>query len=215
LKVLKTLFIISLACCAGLAAAAADVRVDGLFSGAAVLNINGQQVMLKVGKRHQSGVKLLRANSRNALVEIDGEPHEMVLHMAIGGGYQETKNTQVVIRKNDNNQYKVNGSINSLPVTFLVDTGANTVALNEIQARKLGLQYKLHGQESQVVTASGIARSWGVKLSSVKVGEISVSNVAAVVIEGQFPQDVLLGMTYLEYVKLQEHNSVLLLEKKF
>ncbi|WP_317621957.1 retropepsin-like aspartic protease family protein [Ketobacter nezhaii] len=212
---LKTLFIISLACCAGLAAAAADVRVDGLFSGAAVLNINGQQVMLKVGKRHQSGVKLLRANSRNALVEIDGEPHEMVLHMAIGGGYQETNNTQVVIRKNDNNQYKVNGSINSLPVTFLVDTGANTVALNEIQARKLGLQYKLHGQESQVVTASGIARSWGVKLSSVKVGEISVSNVAAVVIEGQFPQDVLLGMTYLEYVKLQEHNSVLLLEKKF
>lgn len=89
------------------------------------------------------------------------------------------------------------------------------VVLNEIQVRKFGFQYKLYGQELQVVMVSGIVRSWGVKLSSVKVGEISVSNVVVVVIEGQFLQDVLFGMIYLEYVKLQEYNSVLLLEKKF
>ena len=109
----------------------------------------------------------------------------------------------------------MNGSVNGLTVTFLVDTGATTVAMNELEARRLGIQYKLQGKESRVSTASGVAKSWYVKLDTVKVGEIAVNNVGAVVIEGSHPTDVLLGMTYLEYVKLQEHNSILMLEKKF
>lgn len=192
-----------------------NVRVEGLFSGAAVLIIDGQQILLKEGKRHDSGVKLVHADSRKAVIEIDGKEHELALHMAIGGAFQEPQSAQVSIRKNDFNQYKVAGSINRLPVTFLVDTGATTVAMNEQHARQLGLQYKLDGTPSQVVTASGVAESWHLVLDTVKVGEISVSNVGAVVVKGDFPQDVLLGMTYLQYVKLSEHNSVLLLEQKF
>lgn len=195
--------------------AAPQVKVEGLFKGAAVLDINGQQVMLKKGRSHESGVTLIDASARSAVVEIAGQRHELGLHMAIGGSYQQADLTQVVIRKNDYNQYKVNGSINGASVGFLVDTGATTVAMNEIQARSLGLQYKLNGTESRVVTASGVATSWVITLNSVKVGEISVPNVKAVVIEGAYPQDVLLGMSYLEYVKIQEHNSVLMLEKKF
>ena len=157
----------------------------------------------------------MKATSRQAIVEMDGKQHTMGLHMAIGGTYQKADITQVVIKKNDINQYKVNGSVNGLTVTFLVDTGATTVAMNELEARRLGIQYKLQGKESRVSTASGVAKSWYVKLDTVKVGEIAVNNVGAVVIEGSHPTDVLLGMTYLEYVKLQEHNSILMLEKKF
>lgn len=195
--------------------ASPQVRVEGLFKGAAVLNINGQQVMLRNGKAHESGVTLIQATSRAAIIEMDGKRHDLSLHMAIGGSYQKAEVTQVVIRKNDFNQYKVNGSINGSLVTFLVDTGATAVAMNEQQAKRLGLLYKVHGQQSQVVTASGIVPSWAIQLNSVKVGEISVPNVGAVVIQGEFPTDVLLGMTYLEYVKIQEDNSVLMLEKKF
>lgn len=195
--------------------AAPQVRVEGLFRGAAVLDINGQQVMLKKGRSHESGVTLVDANAHRAVVEIEGQRHELTLHMAIGGTYQQADVTQVVIRKNNFNQYRVNGSINGAPVDFLVDTGATTVAMNEMQARSLGLQYKLDGERSQVATASGVASSWTVSLNSVKVGEISVPNVKAVVIEGAYPPFVLLGMTYLEYVKMQEHNSILMLEKKF
>jgi len=191
------------------------VQVEGLFKGAAVFNIDGQQVMLKNGRSHGSGVKLLDANSQRALVEIDGQRHELTLHMAIGGTYQQTQSPQVVIRKNSHNQYKVAGSINGQGVQFLVDTGANAVAMNESQARQLGLLYKLDGQESQAVTASGVVSTWVVTLNSIKVGEISVPNVKAIVIAGAYPEDVLLGMSFLEYVKLQEHNSVLMLEKKF
>ncbi|MEE2729719.1 MAG: TIGR02281 family clan AA aspartic protease [Pseudomonadota bacterium] len=202
-------------CLTGPLVAAPKVRVEGLFKGAAVLQIDGQQVMLKNGRTHASGVTLVDANARRAIVEIDGQQHELALHTAIGGTYQQTDITQVVIRKNDMNQYRVSGSINGQTVQFLVDTGANTVAMNEIQARNLGLLYKVNGQESQAVTASGVVATWVVTLDAVKVGEISVPNVRAIVIEGAYPQDVLLGMSYLEYVRIQEHNSVLMLEKKF
>ena len=199
----------------GHAVADPQVRVEGLFKGAAVLKIDGQQVMMKNGRSHESGVTLVDANAKRAIVEINGQRHELALHTAIGGTYQQAELTQVVIKKNDHNQYRVSGSINGQTVSFLVDTGANTVAMNEIQARNLGLLYKLNGQESQAVTASGVVATWVVTLDSVKVGEISVPNVRAIVIEGGYPQDVLLGMSYLEYVKIQEHNSVLMLEKKF
>lgn len=192
-----------------------NVRVEGLFKGAAVLNIDGQQVMLREGKTGPSGVKLVSATSRVAVVEIDGKRHELSLHMAIGGQFQEAELKQVVIRKNDSDQYLVNGSINGQSVKFLVDTGATTVAMNEMDARRLGLQYRINGKESQVVTASGVSKSWSVRLDAVKVGEIQVSNVDAMVVQGGYPSQVLLGMTYLNHVKLQEHNSVMMLEKKY
>lgn len=193
----------------------ADVRVDGLFKGAAVLTINGQQVMLREGMSGPAGVRLISATSRSALVDIDGKRHEMALHAAIGGQFQEAATRQVVIRKSAGDQYLVHGSINGQSVQFLVDTGATTVAMNEAEARRLGLQYRIDGQEGQVVTASGIAKSWRVTLDSVKVGEIEVPNVSAVVVQGGYPVQVLLGMTYLNHVKLQEQNSVLMLERKY
>lgn len=195
--------------------AAPQVRVEGLFKGAAVLNVDGQQVMLKDGKTGPAGVRLVSATSREAIVEIDGQRHALQLHTAIGGTYRKAETTQVVIRKNDLDQYTVNGSINGQSVQFLVDTGANAVAMNELDARKLGLQYRIDGQESQVVTASGVSKSWTVKLDSVKVGEIQVANVDAVVVQGGFPTQVLLGMSYLNSVRMQEQNSTLMLEKKF
>ena len=192
-----------------------SVRVDGLFKGAAVLNIDGQQVMLREGKTGPAGVRLISASSRGAVVEVEGKRHALQLHTAIGGTYQQAEVTQVVIRKNDNDQYMVNGSINSQSVKFLVDTGANTIAMNEMDARRLGLLYRVDGREAPVVTASGVSKSWKVKLDTVKVGEIQIANVEAVVVQGAYPTEVLLGMSYLNHVKLQEHNSVLMLEKKY
>ncbi len=191
------------------------VRVDGLFKGAAILNIDGQQVMLREGKSGPAGVHLVSASSREAVIEVDGKRHSVTLHDGIGGQFQEAELRQVVIRKNAADQYLVNGSINGQSVKFLVDTGANAVAMNELDARRLGIQYRINGQEIPVVTAGGVSKSWKVKLDSVKVGEIQVANVEAVVVQGGYPADVLLGMTYLNHVKLQEHNSVLMLEKKY
>ena len=52
---------------------AADVRVVGLFSGRAVLLVDGQQRLLKPGQTSPEGVKLISATSEEALLLIDGQ----------------------------------------------------------------------------------------------------------------------------------------------
>ena len=50
-------------------------------------------------------------------------------------------------------------------------------------------------------------------LRSVNVGGIKVNNVPATVIEGEFPNYVLLGMTYLRHVKMEENQGVMTLSR--
>src|SRR4051812_2537694 len=68
------------------------------------------------------------------------------------------------------------------PIKFLVDTGASTVAMNKHQAKRLGLDYKLDSVEGQASTASGIARAYYLTLKRVRVGEIELKEVPAVVV---------------------------------
>ena len=193
--------------------AAPDVKVEGLFKGAAYLRIGSETLLMRQGQSHESGVKLMQADSKQAVIQIEGKVHRLGLHSAIGGSYQAPEISQVTIQKNDYNQYIVAGSINGMPVDFLVDTGANVVALSGTQARKLGLQFKLLGVPSKTVTASGITDSWQVQLDQVKVGDISVQGVEASIVDGDYPTKVLLGMSFLEQVRLTESNRVLTLEK--
>ena len=47
------------------------------------------------------------------------------------------------------------------------------------------------------------------------MGGITAHNVQAAVIEGDYPIDVLLGMSYLRHVRMRENAGVLLLERKY
>jgi len=193
---------------------AQDVRVVGLFKGAAVLDIAGKQRLLKVGKSSPEGVKLHRADTTGATVVIGGEQYQLSLTRAHSGGYQERKTVSKQIDINEYGQYLTPGSINGRSVTFLVDTGATSVALNSEMARALGIDFAA-GQEGRTSTASGVVRSFHLTLDSVKVGEIEVRNVRASVIEGVYPTKVLLGMTYLSQVEMKENAGLLTLIKKY
>ena len=96
----------------------------------------------------------------------------------------------------------------------LVDTGATSVAFNENQARRLGIDYRVDGKQIVVGTASGTAKAWRVHLNSVKVGAIDVMGVEAVVVEGSSPTEALLGMSFLGRVSWREDQGVLRLESK-
>ena len=54
-----------------------------------------------------------------------------------------------------------------------------------------------------------------VSLARVKVGEIELTNVQGVVLNGAYPLDVLLGMSWLSRVRMDERDNLLLLERKF
>lgn len=66
-----------------------------------------------------------------------------------------------------------------------------------------------------VSTASGTERAWRVQLNSVKVGTIEVLGVDAMVLDSDFPRDVLLGMSFLSRVSWREEQGALILEAKY
>jgi len=191
-----------------------EIEVVGLFKGAAVVAVNGQQHMLKVGQTSLEGVLLVSADSEKAVVTLNGESRTIYLSGKVASEFEQPKQTTVSIQRNNAGQYTVGGSINGRTVRFLVDTGANIVALSSVEAKRLGLDLE-QGKQMQAITAAGVVYSHRVMLDSVQVGGISARNVDAAVLPGDYPPDVLLGMTFLERVVMREEKDVLMLINKF
>ncbi len=198
------------------AVAVERVQVVGLFAGKVAVRIDGKQRVLGIGQTSPEGVKLIRADSRLAVLEIDGERVELKLDRGIGGRYRKPSAAKEVrIYRNPHGMFTTVGSINGLPVNFLVDTGASQVAMNSIEARRLGVDFRVDGDPGSVSTASGYARAFKVKLDSVKVGSIELRNVDALILEGGHPTEVLLGMSFLGRVKIVNTDRALVLSKKY
>ncbi len=190
-----------------------DVEVKGLFKGAALISVNGQQKLLKVGQEFQ-GVTLLEANSREAVAEIDGERMTLTVSSRIHTNFKDPTSRTVRIRRNAQQQYITTADINGRRTTVLVDTGANIVAMNMGDAKLLGVDLP-DQPNGRVATASGVVAGYTVFLESVDVGGIKIRNVQASVLDGAFPEEILLGMSYLRHVKMEEDNGVLMLTGKY
>lgn len=202
--------------CNGVLQAEPVVRVVGLFSDAAVVNIDGQRTLLKAGQEGPKGIRLVSADSRGAVLSINGRQQRMKLARDYNqGGYSTPEKQRLVIARGRGGHYWINGSVNGNSMPFLLDTGASSVALNEAQARRLGIDFKTNGRPMQVTTASGVERGWQVSLRSVKVGAIEVLGVEAVVLEGSFPTDALLGMSFLNRIGWRQEQDALILEAKY
>ena len=208
------LLLITLLLVAAYAAASPRVQVVGLFPGAAVLNVDGQRKLVRVGQTGPGGVQVVSADSAGAVLRVEGVERHYPLSRELSGGYAEPERKQLSIAKGQGGHYWVAGSINGHPVQFLVDTGATSVAINENQARRLGIDYRVNGKQVVVGTASGTAKAWRVHLNSVKVGAINVMGVEAVVVEGSSPTEALLGMSFLGRVSWREDQGLLRLESK-
>jgi len=190
-----------------LAWAQPQVRVVGLFSGAAVVNVNGQRKLLKVGQRLDD-VEVVSADSQQAVLRIDGRTQTFTLDREYSDGYSAPQRREFSVPRSNNGHYQVNASINGQAVSLLVDTGATSVALNSAQADRLGIRYR-DGAPGWVETASGHARAWRATLTQVRLGDIEVVGVEAVVLEGNYPSQGLLGMSFLNRVGWREAQGVL------
>ncbi|MDH5570479.1 MAG: TIGR02281 family clan AA aspartic protease [Gammaproteobacteria bacterium] len=199
---------------APVAEAVEQLEVQGLFSGKAVLLIDGQMRIVAQGMSSPEGVTVVEADSKSALLEIDGKQKRYVLGNRVSTDFAQSASVQEQIMVNRNGMYRSYGSINGHSVNFLVDTGATSIAINSVDAKRLGIQYRLDGEATHVSTASGRAKAWRIKLKSVKLGRLKQSDVEAVVIEGGYPREVLLGMTFLNQLKIQNDGSVMTLEQK-
>lgn len=194
---------------------AKKVEVRGLFKNAAILQVNGQQRMLKVGQTSPEGIKLIAADSKQAEIEIDGKRTVLSLSKKIAATFSEAALGEARIPAGRNGHYFTTGMINNQSVKLLVDTGASSIALNSIVAKQLGIDYLTSPRYVGVATASGTTRGYRVTLREVTVGGITLNNVIAVVTEGEFPRDILLGNTFLSELDMKVESGVLILQAKY
>jgi len=189
----------------------ATVEVEALLGSTAVLLINGQRQTLKTGQS-ADGVTLVATARTTATVEIDGRTQTLGLTRRVGTAYQQPEEKVVTIARDAAMRYQTTATINGRNALVLVDTGANTVAISSNQAKVMGIDYS-DGTPTTVETASGLTAAHAITLQSVMVGEIAVDNVPAMIVDGAYPATILLGMSYLRHVKLQEHNGILSLSR--
>jgi aspartyl protease family protein len=94
-------------------------------------------------------------------------------------------------------QYRANIEVNGARIQTLVDTGASWVALTAEDARQLNLDPPRSAYTIKTQTANGVAMSAPVKLREIRIGNITVYDVDALVSEPGKLGVSLLGMSFL------------------
>lgn len=206
-------FLILLVFVCGHSLAVDKIKVVGLFKDKAVIIIDGKQHVLRKNTTSPEGVTLISANSNEAILEVDGEQKSYTLGNQVSIKFSETEPGRTVSIAPTNDLYLVNGSINDFQVQFLVDTGASSVAMNRQTAKRLGLNFRMDGQEGLSETASGYSKIYVVNLEKVTVGDIVLEDVEGVVHDSEFPRIILLGNSFLSKVHLRREGQLLLLEQ--
>lgn len=193
---------------------AQEVSVVALFADKAMLAIDkGKPRTLRIGET-VSGVTLVSADSESAVISIKGRKQRL----KIGEGAYSTatvrtdRATTTLIADRDGH-FVVTGTINGASVRFLVDTGATMVSMDVNAARRAGVNY-LAGTRGYSQTANGVTPVFKVKLDSVKVGDISLTNVDGLVHESPLPV-VLLGMSFLGQLQMRNEGDSLTLTKRY
>ncbi|HUL42443.1 MAG TPA: TIGR02281 family clan AA aspartic protease [Burkholderiales bacterium] len=196
-------------------AAATDINVIGLFPGKAVVVINGNKPrILSTGEISPEGVKLISADSDSADFEIDGKRQVLGLGNRISSNFAPADNSSVTLTADSSGHFITEGSINGATVKFIIDTGATMISLNSSEARRIGLNY-LKGQRGVVSTANGPVPVYKVTLDNVKIGDISLNNVDALVQEGEHLPMALMGMSFLNRVDMKREGSEMTLTKRY
>ena len=90
----------------------------------------------------------------------------------------------IAINRDGSGLFHLDAQVNGQDARFLVDTGADTVAINEDEAQRLGID--LAGAEFApiVQTASGQGMGARVKIDRLTIGGTDLGGVSAVVVRG-------------------------------
>ncbi len=193
---------------------AVDVNVVGLFPGKAMLEINKAPArMVSVGQKI-NGVKLLEANSEGAVVEINGKREILQLGQSIASTGPVSDRPKIILTADSKGHFVTTGQMNGATTTFLVDTGATTIAMSTAEAKRLGISY-VNARRGVSNTANGQVMYYSIRLDTVKIGDVTLHQVDAAVIDGGGMDVTLLGMSFLNRLEMQRAGSTLTLTKTF
>ncbi|HYF41531.1 MAG TPA: TIGR02281 family clan AA aspartic protease [Ramlibacter sp.] len=197
-------------------AQAQSVALQGMLGSKALLIVDGGAPRsVAPGETHQ-GVKVLSTSGDQAVVEINGKRHSLRVGDApasVGSGAAGPRGNRIVLTASTNGHFLSQGAINGRAAYFMVDTGASGVGIGAPDAERLGINYRA-GRPVRLNTANGVAQGWFVKLASVRIGDVEVYEVDAVVGEQPMPY-VLLGNSFLTRFQMKRDNDQMVLERRY
>ncbi len=193
-------------------AQAADISVLGLFTGKALLVVDGgAPKTYAVGDKIAGTATLAEVDRNGATIEEGGRRHTIALGQYVGA--PASAQGKVTLSASEGGHFIANGQINGVAVRMIVDTGATFIALPAAEARRLGIDYR-KGRVVPVSTANGTVPAYVARLDSVRVGELELFQVDALVQEGGLSV-ILLGNSFLNRCDLQRNAGQMTLTRRF
>ncbi|MFT3814991.1 MAG: TIGR02281 family clan AA aspartic protease [Acidovorax sp.] len=200
--------------CPALACAQA-VALSGILGSKALLVIDGGAPRALAAGEAAQGVRVVSVGGDEAVVQIGAQRSTLRLGespVSVGGGRAGATGRSVVLAADSRGHFMGSGSINGRPIQYMVDTGASTIAISRADAERMGLPYA-SGQPVRIGTANGMAQGWRLRLDSVRIGDVQVFGVDAVVTPQAMPY-VLLGNSFLAEFAMNRTGDRMVLEKR-
>ena len=198
----------ALALPAATALAAPSVALQGMLGKSALLVIDGGTPRTLAPGQSWQGVKVIATSGDTATVEIDGQRRSLRVGEApsrVQGVAPRNSANKFILTADARGHFFTGGFINNRPIRFMVDTGASFIALSEAMAEAAGLDYK-NAQRVTMNTANGQAQGWARKRAQVRVGDVTIYNVDAVITPAPMPA-ALLGNSFLNHFAMQRNGS--------
>lgn len=115
--------------------------------------------------------------------------------------YNWVSDQKIVISRHHDGHFYLNAKTkNNKTITFLVDTGASDVALSKEDAKTLGIDLTKLKYNKKYYTANGISMGATIILPTLKIGNITLSNIKGHVSSGDMSGS-LLGMSVIKRFK--------------
>ena len=194
-------------------ASAQNVGLAGLMGSKAMLMINGGEPQAVAVGQSLDSIKLLSIQGDQAIVEIGGKKRALRIGQHAVGANLGDGSGKVSLTADARGHFMTTGQVNGTSLSFMVDTGATSIAIGASDARRAGLDLS-RGVQGMVSTANGKTTVTQVKLDTVRIGDITLHNVDAVVM-GHDMQPALLGMSFLNRMEMQRDGGTMTLKKRF
>jgi aspartyl protease family protein len=194
-------------------ASAQDVGLAGIMGSKAVLMINGSEPQSVAVGQSLDGVKVLSVQGDQVVVEIGGKKRPLRVGQHAIGAAAADGSGKVIMTADNQGHFYTTGTVNGVSVRFLVDTGATMISLGANDARRIGLDFN-RGQKGMTQTANGQSVVSKIQLDSVRIGDVTLHNVDALIHQTEMPM-ALLGMSFLNRMEMQRDGSTMTLKKRF
>ncbi|QYY24377.1 TIGR02281 family clan AA aspartic protease [Diaphorobacter sp. C33] len=194
------------------AAYAQSVALAGILGGKALLVVDGSAPRSVAPGGSHMGVRVVSVGRDGVVLEVAGAQRAIQLGespVSIGGS---AAGQRIVLKADARGHFINSGFINGRVMQYMVDTGATTVAIGRPDAQRMGLKFE-QGQPVMMNTANGTAQGWRMRLESVRVGDVELRSVDAIVTAEAMPY-VLLGNSFLREFHMNRSGDEMVLQRR-